>query len=908
QTDFQAKALAVFALVQQGETDPSRIEEANRILRYVINAWPAYGPGDIIGNGNGWVHRSRTMGVRLYYLYQHYMDPDILEDFENRMGWAIADPSTSGSENHKTTTNQMIYLAHEATMQTHLSTFDDIKSWWIDKLKYFGNSGFHEWGSVYNGWTLGAVLNLADFAEDQEVKKLAEMVTDYTLGCSAAFQIDGYYNSPAVRQYGFWILAPFFHDGVEQHYYDTETQTDMIHTFFYGAPPIEFRNDWIEWAVSNYRPPTVVQQMTHNSRNSETYLTNDNNRWHMYSYIMDRVAIATHHTLASNYYSGGANTTHDIIQCIIQSDAGPTNHLVTHAIVPRTSHRESCSKRRSNKDRSFGYKNVAIVNGGTPSICVWAGGGSKPNVPIRIFHSKDFTVELDSGWAFFTDGNIYAAWAPTIGNPIADPDSATWTDPVEHGSWLKSDYTPPDTSDGEAAVVEVGDPESFGSYQAFKTEILTRNSRPRWIDFKVLYTARDGTVIEFGLSHAKLDDTIVDPSSYPRADSTLGIIDRTFLLGGGQSIEFDFDNLQVIGSMEKPGTTRFFGFPPPVAVIDANPTSGQPPLVVNFDAGGSYDLNDEIVAYQWDFNDDGTVDATEIIANHTYLSDGPYTCRLTVTDTEGLTGQDTIGIYVVTNPIDNATFTSSDIGDLMGTGEAATVNLTFLNTGNTYWTDNDGYSLGAVDDSDPFSTVIRYPPEPGQATAPGQQKTFTFNIVAPKVPGLYLTDWQMIKEGAGWFGQIYAKEVEVADFVWIDLGTTDDEHGLYRSTDQGDGDTITANIGGRDCRTNEDPASDFYMYYNVDDNWAYQGNLTDVYVTIEYYDTGTGIMKLQYDSTDPAPFPDDMYKNTGDLILTGTDTWKSHTFHIYDAYFGNRQNGGADFRIFRDVGNTFYLD
>jgi PKD repeat protein len=653
QTKYQSKALTIFGLVQQGEIDPARLAEANALLRYAIGKWDASGPGDIIGQYAGaWNHRDRNLGVRLYYLYRDYMDSDIREDFDNRMDWAVDEPYDRKSENIKATNNSLIFLGHEVMGQTHLSSFTNVKNWWLSQLKSVGNDGFFEWGSNYNGSTLGAIYNLAEYAEDQQIKKLAEMVIDYTLGCSAGFQIDGYYNSPAVRQYGFWIVCPLtaavYPDGTsEVHYYDTEIQTDIIHTLFFDAPPIEFWNTFVEWAVSNYRPLVSVEDMFFNSRGSETYLTSANN-WHMYSYVMDRVAIATQHTLVSNYYASPRET-HDIIQCIVQSDAGATNHVLTHAVEPRTSHEGSGpSKRRCKNDRSFGYQNIAIVNGGGYTKAVYASGGIS-DVPIRLFYSKDFTMEFASGWAFMTDGNIYVAWAPTIGDPVADPDSNTWTDPVEHGSWLKSDYTPPDDSDGEATVVEVGDPESFGTYQNFKVEILTRNSRPRWIADKVVYIASDGTEIEFGLDYAKLDGINVNLADYPRANSTIGIDNYTFSING-RTTQFNFDDIQVSGNQDRLNVSRNYGLPPgyPMAIIDAIPTSGKIPFQVSFDGSNSYDTGGIIVSYEWDFDNDGNIDAIGVTVQHIYQTAGNHTCKLTVTDNDNMTDYDTIQIQAST--------------------------------------------------------------------------------------------------------------------------------------------------------------------------------------------------------------------------------------------------------------------
>jgi len=46
----------------------------------------------------------------------------------------------------------------------------------------------------------------------------------------------------------------------------------------------------------------------------------------------------------------------------------------------------------------------------------------------------------------------------------------------------------------------------------------------------------------------------------------------------------------------------------------------------------SLDFDGEIVAYAWDFEDDGKIDATEPIVLHAFPSSGNYDVRLTVTE------------------------------------------------------------------------------------------------------------------------------------------------------------------------------------------------------------------------------------------------------------------------------------
>jgi hypothetical protein len=140
-------------------------------------------------------------------------------------------------------------------------------------------------------------------------------------------------------------------------------------------------------------------------------------------------------------------------------------------------------------------------------------------------------------------------------------------------------------------------------------------------------------------------------------------------------------------------------------------------------------------------------------------------------------------------------------------------------------------------------------------------------------------------------------------FVSLDLGPTDVEDGLSRVV-VGDGDTVPAAMDGREARRNDDPSQDKYIYFDVDSLFAINGSNPDLYIKIDYYDTSTSTLTLQYDAIDGT-----VYKNGGAVTLTDTNTWKQHTFHVTDAYFGGRQNDGADFRIYGGgSGNTFYLD
>ena len=68
---------------------------------------------------------------------------------------------------------------------------------------------------------------------------------------------------------------------------------------------------------------------------------------------------------------------------------------------------------------------------------------------------------------------------------------------------------------------------------------------------------------------------------------------------------------------------------------------------VSFSGGASTDVDGSIVSYSWTFGDGSS--AIGLSVSHTYAAPGSYTARLTVTDSCGATGSDTV-VVTVQNP------------------------------------------------------------------------------------------------------------------------------------------------------------------------------------------------------------------------------------------------------------------
>ncbi len=71
--------------------------------------------------------------------------------------------------------------------------------------------------------------------------------------------------------------------------------------------------------------------------------------------------------------------------------------------------------------------------------------------------------------------------------------------------------------------------------------------------------------------------------------------------------------------------------PPPVAAFSGTPVSGSAPLTVDFTDAST----GSITGYEWDFDNDGTIDSTLQSPSHTYAANGIYTVNLTVTGPGG---------------------------------------------------------------------------------------------------------------------------------------------------------------------------------------------------------------------------------------------------------------------------------
>jgi hypothetical protein len=116
---------------------------------------------------------------------------------------------------------------------------------------------------------------------------------------------------------------------------------------------------------------------------------------------------------------------------------------------------------------------------------------------------------------------------------------------------------------------------------------------------------------------------------------------------------------------------------------------------------------------------------------------------------------------------DDARIVSYDFPTVLHQGQTYHASITVANVGLAVWTEADGYRLGTIGDADPFYDNNRVFLEDsvsvvGDPVAPGTV-TFNFLLRAYVDPGVYVSDWQMMKESVHWFGEILTLDVQVVE-------------------------------------------------------------------------------------------------------------------------------------------------
>lgn len=196
----------------------------------------------------------------------------------------------------------------------------------------------------------------------------------------------------------------------------------------------------------------------------------------------------------------------------------------------------------------------------------------------------------------------------------------------------------------------------------------------------------------------------------------------------------------------------------------------------------------------------------------------------------------------------------------------------------------------------------------------------TLTATSYQVPAGVLADkvtykWRVrAHNSAGWGAWSGYRTFLVRAYAKVDLGLNSDlEDGISRpSPEPPDGKTVGqtitnacdgVNVQLRKNRGEAVSPAARYLYFRVDDQFIKNGSHKKVDFYVQYRDSSppangwSSQFCIQYQATGGV-------KTAGCKTVGNTGCMKAVTFSVTDAYFGNGQNGGSDFRIFAGHGNT----
>jgi hypothetical protein len=114
--------------------------------------------------------------------------------------------------------------------------------------------------------------------------------------------------------------------------------------------------------------------------------------------------------------------------------------------------------------------------------------------------------------------------------------------------------------------------------------------------------------------------------------------------------------------------------------------------------------------------------------------------------------------------------------------------------------------------------------------------------------------------------------------------------GIWRARELADTEAIVADV-------NPFSSDSRYLYFNVDDAFAFGLFDQTVVVSVTYRDAGCASFHLEYDNADPTKGAvDGAFRPTGSVLVNGTGSWKTAELTLTQCRFMNRCNG-ADLRI-----------
>lgn len=353
----------------------------------------------------------------------------------------------------------------------------------------------------------------------------------------------------------------------------------------------------------------------------------------------------------------------------------------------------------------------------------------------------------------------YAPLAPTTQDPVQFFDQSSDTTPDDIASWswdfadggFSNEQNPLHTFPTSGTYpVQLTVTSEGGATSSVTRTINVRNAPPHAAFTFAPATPKVDQMVTFSAGGSSdPDGTVVmyewDFDNNGLTDATGATVTHAFSVVGARPVRLTVtDNEGASAAVTKVVPVQ--GAPPVACFVftPAEPYTGQ---AVPFDGSCSTDPDGNIILYEWDFDDDGTTDATGMSVTHSFPAAGVYPVTLTVTDNDQHVDAQTQGVPV-------------EVGGTSGDNQPPDADFTIEFAEGEEANLNEVITFKADGSSDPDGTIIAYEwdfDDDGAYDATGTTASHVYHTGGAKIVTLRVTD----DDGA--FG--YKTKVVSVEFV-----------------------------------------------------------------------------------------------------------------------------------------------
>jgi len=254
-----------------------------------------------------------------------------------------------------------------------------------------------------------------------------------------------------------------------------------------------------------------------------------------------------------------------------------------------------------------------------------------------------------------------------------------------------------------------------------------QGAAPLEVDFSGQYSRDDGAIVEYRWSFG-------DPTSTQSAMQTATT--HTFSNPGTYLVKLTVIDDE--GEVDTEQVAIVVTDSPPIAQASVSNENPLPGNSIIFAATGSYDLQGDIVSYDWEYGD-GQTGSGETSA-HTYTQGGYYVCTLTVTDSSGAKTRATLGINVLPGQSDPGAG-SSTCGDIKPLAIITSKYFSCTSNGKT----GENITFDGVASRPAVGSIVSYHWDYGDGTTgSGATVSHVYSI-----PYTYIITLTIVDEGGG---------------------------------------------------------------------------------------------------------------------------------------------------------------